>query len=289
MGAEAAVAVESVGQRLAGDVLHDQERHPLNLIDRVDRDDVLVLEGRGGTSQQNGKHSEGITASRRFLIAARPPRKYAWRHGGRDANTERHRSRGPPPRPNCSPSFTMSCASSPRKRWPENNPGRPSRPPPWCTRPTCGLWTPNARNSGTVAGTSSRPPPRPCAASWWTAPGQGVRKARRPVPKTRHRLRRPRHHGRSGPGTSHRRSSRQTCRRRPTRGPAGRASILRRSVDRRLRGGNRHLDGKRVSLVGFRPRLASQRIVRVRRSVRSSHFSFNFLVEPEKISGRIPH
>ena len=44
----AAVAVESVGQRLAGDVLHDQERHPLNLIDRVDRDDVLVLEGRGG-------------------------------------------------------------------------------------------------------------------------------------------------------------------------------------------------------------------------------------------------
>ena len=50
MGAEAAVAVESVGQRLAGDVLHDQERRPLNLIDRVDRDEVLLLEGRGGTS-----------------------------------------------------------------------------------------------------------------------------------------------------------------------------------------------------------------------------------------------
>ena len=63
---------------------------------------------------------------------------------------------------------------------------------------------------------------------------------------------------RPGPGPLDRRSTRQSGRRRPICSSAGRASVLCWYVDRRVRRGNRNLDGKCVSPVGFRPRLASQ-------------------------------
>ena len=174
--------------------------------------------------------------------------------------------------------------------WPHESAGPDAPAPPhWSTRLTFDSSTSRRRTAGTAGGTSSPPPPRPCAASWWTGPGQGVRKAGRKTQETRHRRRRPRHHGHAGPGPRHRRSSRQAGRRRPTRGPAGRAPVLRRSVDRRLRGSNRHFDRNCLSLVGFCPGLASQRIVRVRLERKVEPHSFNFLVVPEKISGRIPH
>ena len=53
-------------------------------------------------------------------------------------------------------------------------PGQPSTPPPSFTKPTCG-WS--GISSSTAAGTSLRPPPRPCAGSSSTTPGRNVRRS----------------------------------------------------------------------------------------------------------------
>ena len=51
----------------------------------------------------------------------------------------------------------------------------PPAPRPWSTRRTSGSSGRPAAATGTAAGTSSRPPPRPCAASWSTAPAASGR------------------------------------------------------------------------------------------------------------------
>ena len=58
-----------------------------------------------------------------------------------------------------------------RRSWPRRSRGRRSRPRPWSTRRTCGcVESQTAPDTGTAAGTSSPPRPRPCAASSSTTP-----------------------------------------------------------------------------------------------------------------------
>ena len=72
--------------------------------------------------------------------------------------------RRPGGRSNCSPWSMTSCASWPPSGWPTSLRARRSRPRPWSTKPIF-VWLARRRPPGTAGGISSRPPPRPCAAS----------------------------------------------------------------------------------------------------------------------------
>src|SRR5262245_12880534 len=70
---------------------------------------------RGANRAMSWQHSKALASSRRFLIAVRPPRTYAWRHGGRDANTERNRSGGPARRERLAPPHLRRIAQARRQ------------------------------------------------------------------------------------------------------------------------------------------------------------------------------
>ena len=74
------------------------------------------------------------------------------------------------PPPSCSRSSTTNCATSPPPGWPTRSRARRSRRPRSSTRRTSGWSGRTRRRTGTAAGTSSPPRPRPCAASWSSPP-----------------------------------------------------------------------------------------------------------------------
>jgi hypothetical protein len=72
------VPVQPVRQRFAGDVLHDQERYPVRLIDRMNGHDAVVLEGGGGPCLAK-EPATGLVAGegqgREHLDRHRPPQR----------------------------------------------------------------------------------------------------------------------------------------------------------------------------------------------------------------------
>ncbi len=155
------------------------------------------------------------------------------------------------PRPTSCHSCTTSCGGSRPHGWRPNPPATRSTLPRWFTRRTCVC---SGISSSTAAGTSSRPPRRPCAAS----------SSNRPDGEP------PRNGGRSGPGSVPRRPGRRWPRLgRPRCSRGGRSTGGPRPTGRgtrqtpRLRGalagtcgrGARHLRAGRVPGLGVRPSL----------------------------------